>query len=464
MANIRKIENKSGTSYKITVAHGRDSNGKQLRHYLTWTPPAKMTERQTAKELNNIAVDFEQKIIKGFDADNRQKFADYADYVLSLKEREGKKHRTLERYRELLTRINPAIGHKKIIDIRPMHLNDFYKNLGESGIRIGSERATAKVDIAAMLKEQKLTRIRLAEMAQIAPATVTTAIQGKRVNKSVADALAGVLGRGTRDLFTIEANNEPLSVKTILEHHRLISTILKQAEIEMIVEYNAATKATPPKLPQQQEIESFQPEEIKAIRAALELEPLKWRVIVHLLLITGCRRGEVAGLQWSRIDWSKNQIKIDRALLYSRTKGVYEDTTKTSTTRFIKLPIETMQLLREYKMWYTELQLKNGDRWIKSDYLFVKDDGSEMHPDSITDYLGKFAERHGLPHINPHKFRHTHASLLIAKGVDVVTVSKRLGHAKVSTTSDIYSHAIQQADEGASECIADALLRDSSAG
>ena len=82
-----------------------------------------------------------------------------------------------------------------------------------------------------------------------------------------------------------------------------------------------------------------------------------------------------------------------------------------------------------------------------------------MHPDSVTTWLDRFSKRHGLPHINPHKFRHTMASLLIYNGTDVLTVSKRLGHAQVSTTTDIYSHAIKEADERAAESIADVVLR-----
>ena len=69
------------------------------------------------------------------------------------------------------------------------------------------------------------------------------------------------------------------------------------------------------------------------------------------------------------------------------------------------------------------------------------------------------AKKHGLPPIHPHKFRHTMASLLISNGTDALTVSKRLGHSKVSTTTDIYSHAIKQADERAAESIADVILR-----
>lgn len=203
----------------------------------------------------------------------------------------------------------------------------------------------------------------------------------------------------------------------------------------------------------------FQIEDIIKIREALEEEPIKWKVATNLLLITGCRRGEIMGLRWSRVDFENSQIKIDTNLLYSPKRGIYEDTTKTGTVRFIKLPTETVSLLRQYRRWYLELRLKNGDHWQDTDFLFVKDNGEPMISDGITAWLGKFSERHGLPHINPHAFRHTMASVLINSGKDVVSVSKRLGHAKVSTTTDIYSHIIREADEQASECLADIMLR-----
>lgn len=89
----------------------------------------------------------------------------------------------------------------------------------------------------------------------------------------------------------------------------------------------------------------------------------------------------------------------------------------------------------------------------------MRDNGLPTHPDSITGWLNKFSEKYNLPHINPHAFRHTHASILYFSGVNSITISKRLGHAKVSTTTDIYSHIIKQSDEQASECVADVFLR-----
>lgn len=301
MSNIRRIEGKTGVSYQITVASGRDASGRQIRHYKTWTPDAKMTARQMEKEVQRVAYEFEQQIEKGFCVDNRQTFAEYARYVIALKESAGAKHRTAVRYRELMERIEPAIGNIKLVELRPQHLNAFYKNLAESGVRKGRGKAVSKADLPALFRSMGYTRAQVAQLAGIAPMTVTTAARGQSVSYPSAQAIAGALRRDASELFQIETDSRPLSNKTIVEHHRLISTVLAQAEKEMLVLYNAASKATPPKL-EHKEAATFQPEEIVQIRDCLEREPLKWKTATHLLLITGARRGEVMGLKWDRVD------------------------------------------------------------------------------------------------------------------------------------------------------------------
>lgn len=91
--------------------------------------------------------------------------------------------------------------------------------------------------------------------------------------------------------------------------------------------------------------------------------------------------------------------------------------------------------------------------------VFTKDNREWLHPDSITRWLNNFSRDNGLPHINPHAFRHTVASVLLANGTDIVTVSKQLGHASVNTTESFHSHIIEENKAKASECIADVLLR-----
>jgi len=458
MANIKRIDGKSGPSFLITVTKGRDLNGKQVRHYRTWRPEPGMTERQMEKAAQRAALDFEREIEAGYQVDDRQTFAQYCEYVLKLKERAGCKYRTIERYRELTQRIYPAIGHIKLTDIRPQHLNSLYADLQAPGVSNRGERAIASVDLAAMMKDRKLSRAAVAKMAGVGPSTVTAACQKKKIALATAEAIAKALNEKTDKLFLIESTSKQLASKTVLEYHRLIRTVLAQAEREMLVPYNAAAKATPPKATRK-EVAYYQPGEIPAILAALDQEPLKWRMITHLLLVSGCRRGEIMGLTWDCVNFQQGAIRIQKALLYSSKRGTYEDTTKTENSRLLHLPKETMEMLREYRREQLQLQLANGDRWKGSGYLFTKDNGEPMNPDSITAWLSKFAKRHGLPHIHPHAFRHTVASVLIANGVDIVTTSKQLGHAKPSTTENIYAHLIEDAKTQATECIADALLR-----
>lgn len=458
MATIERITGKSGTTYRITVSGGFDTAGKRIRHRMTYKPEPGMTARQTEKAVQRAAADFERSIEQGYALDNRQTFAEYAAYVLDLKQRDGTKAKTLDRYKELMIRINQAIGHLKLSDIRPQHLNSFYKNLSEPGIREGGGSATAKIDLVAWLKANKKSRAGIAETAGVAAATVSTAVRGNPIQEAKAEAIAQAMGKKLGDVFTVEHDMSPLADRTVLAYHRLISIILSQAEKEMLVPYNAAAKATPPKAAKKAP-NYFQPETISEILKALEAEPLKWQLITHLLLVTGCRRGEIMGLKWEKVDFENSRVKIDRALIVSPSMGVYESTTKTSDVRYLTLPAETMQLLRQHKREQLRLQLTNGDRWIPTGYVFTQDNGDRMNPDSITAWLNDFSARHNLPHINPHAFRHTVASVLLANGTDIVTVAAQLGHASASTTENFYAHIIEENKAKASECIADVLLR-----
>ena len=250
-----------------------------------------------------------------------------------------------------------------------------------------------------------------------------------------------------------------LSAKTILEHHRLISTVLEQAVKEGLVPFNVASRATLPKA-EHKEVNYFQPEQVVAIRDALELEPIKWKTLVHLLLITGARRGEILGLKWDKVDFAGNRIYICNSVLYSADVGIYETTPKTERSkRYITLPVESMQLLREYRVWQIERRLQLGGYYQDRGFLFTQEDGGPMHPDSVTDWLNKFSIRHGLPHINAHAFRHTMASMLYFNGVDSVSISKRLGHAQVSTTANIYAHVMEQADQRNADILSDIFLK-----
>ena len=166
MAAIRPRKNKDGDiiSYEIRVFKGRDESGKQLKPYvLTWKPAPGMTAKQIEKELNRQAVTFEEQCRQGYSLDNRQTFAQYAGYVIDLKERNGMKHTTISRYRDMLPRINVGIGHIKLADLRPQHLNNLYEQLSKNGIRANGKKAICKTDLKAVLRSAEITKTELSE-------------------------------------------------------------------------------------------------------------------------------------------------------------------------------------------------------------------------------------------------------------------------------------------------------------
>lgn len=458
MATIEKLSGKTGVSYRITVSGGFDTQGKRIRHRMTYKPTPGMTARQTEKAVQRAAADFERSIEQGYAFDNRQTFAEYSAYVVDLKERTGAKHRTVEGYRRLMARTNQAIGHMPIQDIRAIHLNRFYQNLEEAGIRETAARAIPMADFRAALKEKKLSMAKAARLAGVAESTVNAAGKGEAILNEKAELIAKATGIPFEKLFTADERDKPLSSTSVLAYHRFIHVVLAQAEKEMLVPYNAADKATPPQK-EKAEVGTFQTSELIAIRDAAAKEPVKWQMLIHLLMITGCRRGEIVGLKWDRVNWKDSSIRIDTTLLYTPDRGVYESTTKTGAERTIKLPNETMDLLRQYKLWQLETRLAMGDRWKETPYVFTGECGGCMAPDTLSGYLTRFEKKYNLPHIHAHKFRHSMASVLYFSGADPVSISKRLGHAQVSTTQNIYSHLIEQADTQSAERIADAIFR-----
>lgn len=385
MANVSPRKDKDGNiiSYQIRVFRGRDASGKRLKDYMmTWKPTPGMTKRQIEKELERQTTLFEENCKLGNVSTEKPTFEKYSAYVLDLKTLAGMKPKTAAHYRDMLKHVLPEIGHLKIQDLRPDHLNRLYAKMAAPG-------ANSKT-------------------------------------------------------------GGPLSAKTINSAHRTVSTILAQAVKESLIPTNIAFKATPPKL-QKHEMEAFEIEEVQAIIKALESEPLKWQVMTHLLIATGARRGEILGLKWADVDWDGKRLHLNENRVYVQGKGAISTTLKTGESRYVSVSSSVMDLLRRWRVEQASTFMKLGIA--HSGYIMTAEDGGPMFPDSPTDWLSKFAKRHDLPPIHPHKFRHTQASLLIAEGVDILTVSKRLGHSQTSTTMNIYAHALAKSDEKASDTL-----------
>ena len=200
MANIQERRNKEGKliSFSIRVHRGRGANGKQLKPWTaTFEVSPTWTEKSARKKAEAFAATFEKECREGVTSDSRQKFAPYCDYVIDLKEKTGAKHSTIVLYRGLTERIYPAIGHLKLKDIRPDHLNTLYTQLAQPGAGKERGRATSKVDLAAVMKEKNLTRKEISSVSGVSLRTIYTAVKGERVSKEAADAISSALGGKT---------------------------------------------------------------------------------------------------------------------------------------------------------------------------------------------------------------------------------------------------------------------------
>lgn len=150
MATVQK----QGKGYKITVTHGRDYNGKKIRKYMTWVPEPGMSERQIKKELERQTVLFEEKVLNRSAANDSIRFADFAEKYMAEYAQLYLKPKTIATYNEHLRRINQAIGHIRLCDLRTGHVNSFYRNLQECGVR-NRTTAVCKIDLQKMIGAQR---------------------------------------------------------------------------------------------------------------------------------------------------------------------------------------------------------------------------------------------------------------------------------------------------------------------
>ena len=458
MASITKRTNKDGSaSYLIRAYIEEGSGGKQVTKAMTWKPPAGMSPAKAEKQAEKEAVLFEERARIGIlPVDGKTKFEDYAARWMETAELAPT---TRSRYYDLLRRINPAIGHIRLEKLQSHHLEAFYQNLKEDGIKEKGRYATSD-KLASIMKERGLSLGKLAKQANVAPATVATARDGKRISISKGEQIAAALQIKTTDLFVLCESTTGLADKTIRHHHQLISTILAKAKRTRIIPYNVASEhVTAPKL-QRKEAAYLDSEQARhVVELLLAEEDIRKTAAILLLLYSGVRRGELCGLEWSDIDFKQQMIYINRASQYQRGNGIAEVPTKNeSSERSIKLPALVFSVLAQYREWWMAERDKLGDAWVgNKERLFIQFDGKPINPDTINYWLERFREKHSLPHFTPHSCRHTFCSLQLAAGVDIRTLQARSGHAQASTLVNTYSHVIKTAAEAASDVLDDVL-------
>lgn len=197
------------------------------------------------------------------------------------------------------------------------------------------------------------------------------------------------------------------------------------------------------------EIEVYNQAEVDEILQALSDEPTNIRALVEIAIFTGMRRGEIVGLKWSDIDFENKKISVRRSIYKPKNGKAKEKLPKTlGSIRTISIPDCLCKTLLEYRMHQDRHISFMGDAWKNLDYVFTEEDGYVMNPQTPTKQFSKFLKRHDIRHLKFHGLRHTSATLLLANGCDIKTVSSRLGHSDIETTG-IYVHALESTDRTA---------------
>lgn len=248
-----------------------------------------------------------------------------------------------------------------------------------------------------------------------------------------------------------------LSAKTVSNIAGVLNRAMRDAVRWGLIATNPIADARKP-IKQKNEMKAWQPDELGRFINATKSDRQSgtW----HLLATTGLRRGEILGLQWEDIDFDKNTLTVRR----TRVKigaTVYQETPKSiAGHRTISLDSQTINALKQQKARQAQEKLALGGGWLDSQgHVVTEPDGSLVDPHRLSQRFQAILKRHDLPKIRLHDVRHSYVVAARRAGVDVKTVSQRIGHADVNVTLTVYDHVFNEDDVQAANNTAELLYQ-----
>jgi integrase len=239
-----------------------------------------------------------------------------------------------------------------------------------------------------------------------------------------------------------------MAPKTVRNIAGMVSSAYLRAIKWGLVATNPVTHSDLPKMKKRAGLALLPSEQDRMVECAVG--PWCLGAFLELSAATGCRRGEVLALRWP--DIRDGAVFIDRSLCQTRNGLVFKGT-KTDEPRKVELPPTMPDRLEAHRQRQDEFRRQFGPDYRNDlDLIFANPDGTPLKPNSVSATVSRLCRRLGLPRgASLHTIRHSHASLLLADGVDLATVSERMGHSSIRTTADIYSHAIRGKDRAAAQ-------------
>jgi integrase len=234
------------------------------------------------------------------------------------------------------------------------------------------------------------------------------------------------------------SNKGGLSAQTVRHHHTALHKAIQTAVEWGLLSRNVADAVRPPRV-EHSEMQIWNEEEITRFLEAARETP--YYALFYTAVFTGMRRSELLALRWQDVDFILSQIYVSRSLHQLKDRSFIFRQPKTAKgRRTVALPPSAILVLQDhYQKVAKDCELL-GTPLKEEDLVFGEVDGRPMRPNRITRAWPMLAERVGLRVIRLHDARHTHASIMLKRGIHPKIVQERLGHANIAITLDTYSH------------------------
>lgn len=251
-----------------------------------------------------------------------------------------------------------------------------------------------------------------------------------------------------------------LSPRTVHHIFSTLRTALYRAKRQRIIAVNPCELVDPPRV-ERKEMRALDAAGAVALMRACESSTIGAAIVTAIG--TGLRRGELLALRWGDIDLERGVLTVRRAIDRVEGRSRFKDPKTSRSRRTISLPRFVADRLRRHRIKQAQWYLHNGLGHTAAETLVFERAGEPWVPNTFGTVFTRTLREAGVARVRLHDLRHSFASMALAAGVDLKTVSSALGHSTISTTADIYAHVTESLMEAAAKRI-DAAVKGAQAG
>ena len=429
MATIRK----RGDSYQIIVSCGYDSHHKQILKRKTYKPELltkkgkPRTAEAIAADVRKAAADFESRVLHGEAvAGDNMTFEVLAEKYLKECAERTQAPTTLKSTKTSVNQFIGDFGYMKVSNITPMFLQEYVNGLLDA--KRQDHRAGA---ISPRTIKRKVA---------VLSAIFTQAIKWDIIKYNPVRAVS------------ISEKKAPAEAGAKCFTRQQAASFLQVLDNPMIYEHSQHGRTS--------KTGSITPIQGYQVHHKLNTQ---LKLFFNLAIYTGCRRGELIALTWQDIDFDADTIRINKSTCRVNGQIIVKTPKTKGSIRSINIPPSVSALAKAWKKEQMEYRLMIVTQWQGGDMdhcnIFIQWNGIQMGLETPYQAFKRIISNYNahcdndsekLPDIPLHGLRHTSATLLISsRKMDVMTVSKRLGHNNTSTTLNIYAHAYEELDKRA---------------